>query len=361
VVTVIDMHTHVFPRGLPHPDSFRGSTAWPWLEVAEDEQTGQIIRGDKPFRVVTNQCFDLNARLGAMNAAGVDVQVLSPVPVMLPAVTASPTSGDWCRAVNRRIAAEIESCSAPNRFRWLATVPPPDLPGSGAVLTEAIGLGAAGFEIGTTIAGYELDHRGLDPFWRAASEADAAVFVHPTDPTTIRRGSQPYEFAIGMHTDTAIAATAVVLGGVLDRFPSLRVGFSHGCGTFAWSLPRIVRGSTLRAQPSGSFHDALARVQQNVRRLWADTLVFDPELLPLLIDRFGADHLMLGSDHPFYPQDWGSPLDMLEEATSLGHCTHQQRSDITGANPQRFLNLENLEDLRNPDQPAEQDVESTHG
>jgi aminocarboxymuconate-semialdehyde decarboxylase len=357
------MHTHVFPRGLPHPDSFRGSTAWPWLEVAEDEQSGRIMRGDKVFRPVTNQCFDLNARLAAMDAAGVDVQVLSPVPVMLPAVTGSMTSGDWCRALNRRIAETIAECQNPGRFRWLSAVPSPEVPGSGAVLTEARGLGAVGIEIGTTIAGYELDHRALDPLWRSACDVDAAVFVHPTDPTTVRRGSQPFEFSVGMHSDTALAATAVVFGGVLDRFPTLRIGFAHGCGSFAWSLPRIIRGSTLNM--GNTVAEASAQAGRAVRQIWADTLVFDPSLLPVLIDRFGAEHLMLGSDHPFYPDDWGSPLDVLGEAADRGFCTHQQRLDITGPNAIRFLNLDDLErpehqHLENQ-RSKDQNPEATHG
>ena len=105
-------------------------------------------------------------------------------------------------------------------------------------------LGLAGVEIGAQIDGRELDDQCLVPLFDAAEELDCIVFVHPMGggQGTLRRDGQPYDFGLGMLTDTALAAAALVFGGVLERHPKLRVVMAHGCGTFPWALPRLAQG-----------------------------------------------------------------------------------------------------------------------
>ena len=135
-----------------------------------------------------------------------------------------------------------------------------------------------------------------------------------------------------MLTDTAMAAAALVFGGVLEAFPRLRVGLAHGCGTFAWSVPRLVNGASLMPNARSR-----ATVDELVKLLWVDTLVFDPTHLPLLFERFGPDHVMLGSDFPFYPPAWGGATAVLDDGVTAGTCTAAQVDDIVGANGWRFL------------------------
>jgi aminocarboxymuconate-semialdehyde decarboxylase len=139
-----------------------------------------------------------------------------------------------------------------------------------------------------------------------------------------------------MLTDTAMAAAALVFGGVLDDVPSLRVGLAHGCGAFPWTYPRLARGATM--VPGAAPLD-FGRTDALVRRLWVDSLVFDPRHVPLLIERFGADHVMLGSDFPFYPAAWGGACDVLDEAVAAGLCTPNEMAAMTSANALRFLGL----------------------
>jgi aminocarboxymuconate-semialdehyde decarboxylase len=96
-----------------------------------------------------------------------------------------------------------------------------------------------------------------------------------------------------MPVDAAVAASALVFGGVLERHPGLRVALTHGCGAFPWVYPR------LRMASGGGAPD---RWDALVRRLFVDTLVLDPEQVPLLAHRFGADRLLLGTDSPFMPE-----------------------------------------------------------
>jgi len=327
----IDVHTHFFPAGLADLAVTTGDPRWPSLAV-DGQGRGRIMRGTTVFRPVAPTCWDPTARVEAMDAAGIDVHVLSPVPVTLVTWAEPRLAADFARAQNDALAAA--AATAHDRFRWFGSVPLQDTDLAIAELERSSReLGMAGVEIGTEVAGRELDDATLRPFFAAAADLGVPVFVHPTDGAgAIRRTSPPYEFGLGMLTDTAMAAGALVFGGVLAALPTLRVGLAHGCGSFPWAYPRLARGATLGPAPADvSAHDA------DVRRLWVDSLVFDPLHLPLLVARFGADHVLLGSDFPFYPAAWGGPLDILEQAAAGGLCTPAQATAVRTTNALAFL------------------------
>jgi aminocarboxymuconate-semialdehyde decarboxylase len=334
---VLDVHTHFFPTGTSNFAATTGDSRWPSLRVLP-EGGGRIMRGAEIFRPVSDTCFDLEARLIGMDAAGIDEHVLSPVPVTLNAWAEPQLAAKYAREQNEAIADAIRSCTKPSRFQWMGSVPMQSASLAIAELEYAVrSLGMVGVEIGSEIDGRELDDPSLQDFWRAVVEMNVPVFVHPTSgPNVIRRGGVPYEFAIGMTTDTAMAATALVFGGVLEKNPGLRVGLAHGCGTFPWAYPRIARGSTLGAKGTRA-EDALRHSDELVKTLWADTLVFDPLHLSVLKARFGAGHLMLGSDFPFYPDDWGHCCAVIDGAVADGTCTHHEAVGMRGANARRFL------------------------
>ncbi len=329
---VIDMHTHFFPRGLPDLAAQTGDPRWPSL----DETGSRIMLGAEVFRPVAPSCSDLSARAAAMASTAVTRQVLSPVPITLTTWASAALADQFLRTQNDLFAAEIAQAE-PETFGWMCAVPMQDPALASAELVRCVEqLGAIGVQIGSEVGDVELDDARFDEFYATAQSLNVPIFVHPTDVSgAIRRQVIPYEFGLGMLTDTALVATALVFGGVLERHPSLRVGLAHGCGTFAVAYPRLKRGATLA--PPSAVPAAGADLDSLVARLWADTLVFDPMCLPLLIERFGAEHLMLGSDFPFYPTHFGDPLDMLSEATRCGQCTESQRVDILGPNARHFF------------------------
>lgn len=334
----LDMHTHFFPDGLPDFAASTGDSRWPTLSVNTDG-SARIMRGSEVFRPVGETCWNLTRRAEAMDALGIEHHVLSPVPVNL-TTWADPTlAAKFIRAHNEGFATAV-AAGPSGRFSWIGSVPLQDADLAVAELEHCVStFGITGVEIGTEVGGRELDDRSLAPFFAAAEDLDVAVFIHPTDGAgAIRRAGVPYEFAIGMLTDTAMAVTALVFGGVLDRHPRLRVGLAHGCGTFPWAYPRIARGAAL-SPTAGSPDEIVARTGALLKRLWADTLVFDPSHIPLLIERFGADHLMLGSDYPFYPPSFGHALDIIDGAVHSGHCTTDEGTAMYGANGRRFLRI----------------------
>ncbi len=334
----LDMHTHFFPDGLRDFAESTGDSRWPSLFVNPDG-SARIMRGNEVFRPVGATCWNLERRAEAMDALGIDHHVLSPVPVNLTTWADPKLAVRFIRAHNEGFASAV-AAGPKGRFSWIGSVPLQDASFAAAELEYCVSnYGMTGIEIGTEVGGLELDHPSIDPFWSAAEDLDVAVFIHPTDGAgAIRRGGVPYEFAIGMLTDTAMAVTALVFGGVLDAHPRLRIGLAHGCGTFPWAYPRIARGATL-APGAAAPTDLMTHTDALVRRLWADTLVFDPAHMPLLIERFGADHLMLGSDYPFYPPTFGHALDIIDTSVSCGHCSAQDGAAMYSANARRFLRM----------------------
>ncbi len=191
-------------------------------------------------------------------------------------------------------------------------------------------LSMAGVEITAMVDGRELDDPTLEPFWAAAESERVPIFIHPAhQDLAVRRRGQPYEFGIGMLTDTALAATALVYGGVLDRHPDLRIALSHGCGTFGWTHPRLRYMATRHPVIAAHFDEL-------VRTLWVDSLVFDPTMMNVLVERFGADHIMFGTDHPFLTEGFDGPLTMLREAQRQWPDLHD---GCLGDNALRFLRI----------------------
>jgi aminocarboxymuconate-semialdehyde decarboxylase len=330
-VPLVDVHAHFFPVGLPDLAAQTGDPRWPRLVVDQDG-TGRIMRGESLFRVVSRPCWEVASRLVEMDETGVDIQVISPVPVSLTTWADADDAARFAARMNELIADA--AAKGNGRLMGLGTVPLQDIDGAIAELSRAKSLGLAGVEIGTEVAGRELDDPALSPFFEAAEATATPLFIHPTDGSgATRRAGQFYEFGLGLLVDTALAASALLFGGVLERFPGLRIGLAHGCGAFPWTYPRLRYGAAAGGQDPGRL-DALLKL------LWVDSLVFDPDHLPLLFTRFGADHVMLGSDYPFLPRALGAPEDVVLRAVTQGQCTQDQAEAVLRSNALRFLNLE---------------------
>ena len=189
-------------------------------------------------------------------------------------------------------------------------------------LRAAMDLGLAGVEVAARVDGAYLGDDRFAPFWAAAEETGALVFVHPS--TRGFEGPRDHYLwnTVGNPVETTIAAAHLVMAGVLERHPDLRVLLAHGGGAVL-----ALRGRLRHAHEHlGAARTALREsVDDSLRRLYFDTVVFDPAVLRALVDFAGADHVLAGSDHPF---DMGDPdpaatvraadLDPAAEAAILG-------------------------------------------
>ncbi|MER6415522.1 amidohydrolase family protein [Streptomyces humidus] len=334
---VVDVHAHYLPVELRPPAPCADDPRWPHLVIDDDGTAGSIMRGTEVFRRVKPALWDVPTRLAELDSVGVDRQVISPVPVTLSMWADGKDAAEYLGRQND-LFAEAVTASA-GRLRGLGAVPLQDIDAAIAELRRIKHeLGLDGVEIGSRIGDLELDAPELRPFFAAAEEAGVPLFVHPTDGARATRRADPAcMFGVGMLTDTALAATALVFGGVLDDFPGLRVALAHGCGSFAWTYPRTAYGDAMVR--GGADSERTAHLRSLVERLWVDTLVFDPELLPLVASRFGAGHLMLGTDHPFLRAPLETALATLTEAGDRGILEESQVARILGRNADDFLGL----------------------
>jgi predicted TIM-barrel fold metal-dependent hydrolase len=273
---------------------------------------------------------DLGARLAQMDAAGVDIHAISVVPTLYHYWADAPLANDIVAAANEHIATAV--AQLPDRLVGLATVALqyPELAADQLRMAHTQ-LGMRGAEISTSVAGRDLSDPELDPFWAAAQELGSFLFIHPWGCSLGSRLALGYlGNVIGQPAETTIALHHLVFGGVLDRFPSLRICAAHGGGYFPHYLSRadhayqVRPDSRLMARPPSAYLDTL----------YFDSLAYTGDALSRLVSIAGADHVLLGTDYPF---DMGV-TDPVARIDAIG-LPAPDRDAIAGATAARLLSL----------------------
>jgi aminocarboxymuconate-semialdehyde decarboxylase len=327
----IDVHTHIVPEGWEDWAARFGGDRWPSL-IRHDACRATIMTGGQFFRSVDDRSWSPERRIVDMDRLGIDRQALSPPPVMFCYWADARANAAFARLQNESVAAVV--ARHPARFVGMATVPlqDPDL----AVKElrhsrEQLGLRAV--EIGSCPAGRDFDDPALFPFFEACAALDVAVFVHPASPLVGQERLTRYYFPliVGNPLETALAASKLIYGGVLERLPALRVCFAHGGGAFPFTLARLDHGWKVR--PEGPA--AIPRPpREYAKQLYFDSLTLSAANLRFLVEQFGADRVVIGSDYPF---DMGSddPVAAVGEA----ELPAAAREQIEGGTAARFLGL----------------------
>jgi aminocarboxymuconate-semialdehyde decarboxylase len=200
-------------------------------------------------------------------------------------------------------------------------------------------LGLKGIEIGTNINGQNLDEPAFTKFFEMAEKWEVPLFVHPWE--TLGRERMPrhnFMYTVGMPSETALAAASLICGGVMEKFPGLKVCFAHGGGSFPYILPRLDQGwkvwphlRVINKPPS-----------YYAKNFYFDSLNYDPLNIKYLVDRFGHEKIVMGSDYPFLLREI-PPGEVVDQTVEL---TEEQKQDILGRNALAFLNLEIKEEVK---------------
>ncbi|MEK7946180.1 amidohydrolase family protein [Pigmentiphaga sp. YJ18] len=326
----VDVHTHFVPETLAPMPPWAPAHMWPSIAPAECACHRHVMIDGKNYRTVTDQCWDAGKRKADMEAMRIGMQVVSPMPELLSYWMPGPACAVLHRDLNEQMARLAST--HPDRFAALGAVPMQDLDRAIEELEYLAGtLGFPGVEIGSNVNGEPLGLPKFQPFFAAAERLDLCVFVHAIRPAGVDRlvGPASLQQALGFPSEIGLAAASLITGNVLARHPRLRIAFSHGGGTLAMLLPRLENAWQRAAEIKESM---LASPTLQAQRMYYDDLVYDAPTISLLLDRFGAGQVMIGTDYPFRVMD-REPVERLE---SLG-LDAALRDAVYGDNARRFL------------------------
>ncbi|KAF4669576.1 hypothetical protein FOL47_002461 [Perkinsus chesapeaki] len=141
-----------------------------------------------------------------------------------------------------------------------------------------------------------LNDKRLLPIWETAKSLNVGIFIHPWDMEWCWQGYW-LPWLVGMPTEVSLAMCSIMLGGVIDKIPGLKVMFAHGGGSIPGTLGRIEWG--WRCRPDLVAKDSKVNPREAVKKLYVDSICHDPRMLNIIVDMFGANRVALGSDYPF--------------------------------------------------------------
>jgi aminocarboxymuconate-semialdehyde decarboxylase len=326
-VRSVDIHAHYYPEEFLHllgseGKAFGGSYTRQETTFSFATPAGGL--GPLPLKFI-----DVQARLLDMDHSGVDVQALS---LSVPMVY-------WAdRQLNARLARAWNDAAStvhrqhPQRFVVLATLPMLEADDAIAELERAAELpGVRGVYMGTNINGLDLDNPRFAPIFARIEQLGLPVFLHPQQTVGGTRLSNYYlSNLLGNPFDTAIAASHLILGGVLDQYPQLHVSLPHAGGALPILVGRLDAGWTSRPET----RRLAQKPSSYLTRFSYDTVSHSGPVLDYLIANVGIDHLVLGSDYCF-DMGYEQPVRFVE-SVGLGP---REKAAVLGVNAARILGL----------------------
>jgi aminocarboxymuconate-semialdehyde decarboxylase len=293
---IIDMHAHVYPEGClteivkARPD---------FVLVESPRGQSLVYRGSYVMSIPSGQA-DLKNRLQVMDDAGVGIEVLSIGALNLGWAGSRDTV--TARTINDGLAAVCRQY--PGRFHFVAALPLSSNVAMEAELDRAVSLGAVGVGITTTIADYTLDAPQLREFWRQLNRRSLLVLVHPTFPSNGPADDRGEFLAVGYLGETAMAATKLVLAGVLEECPDVRLVWSHCGGSLCMVIDRIDRGYK-------RYEHCPRPPSEYLRSCFYDTACMHGPALDCARATFGGNTLVYGTDEPHVPNGTKAVFDAL--------------------------------------------------
>jgi len=327
---IVDVHIHFLS---PHAiEAARKSADRCGVRVLDEGEHPRLaVRTEEPTRPLLEGLYTLDRHLTFLAAQDIDAAVFGPLMDVAGYSLPPDQAAAWSRIQNEGLAASLAEVG---RHRGLATVPLQEPKLAAEELTFAVrSLGLRGAMIDPNALGRPLGDRAFDPFWRAAADLGVPVVLHPFLLEAVERFGRHYlHNLVGYPFETTLAAASLIMGGTLDRFPSLDVVLVHGGGFLPYQIGRFDRGHTTRPEPRA---DGAARPSGYLRRFHYDTLVQFAPALAYLVKAVGEDRVLLGSDHPFWMGD-PEPLRIVREAG----LSADQQAAILGDNAARLFGLE---------------------
>lgn len=292
----IDIHTHILPEHVPN---WKEKFGYGGFIQLDHHKTGcaRMLRDDGHFfREVGDNCWNASRRIEDCEEYGVDVQVLSTVPVMFAYWARAKDCLEISEILNDGIAEIVEN--HPKRFIGLGTIPMQRANVAIKELERCKKIGMAGVQIGSNVNQKNLSEPEFFEIFEACAELDMSVFVHPWEMMGEKQMQKYWlPWLVGMPAETSRAICSLIFSGVLEKLPNLKVAFAHGGGGFPASVGRIKHGFDVRPDLVASDNDVCPT--NYLDKIYFDSLVHNPGMLEFLVDLVGAERVALGTDYPF--------------------------------------------------------------
>ncbi len=331
----IDIHTHILPPEIPKfKDQFGYGGFVEFRQCSNCEV--DIYRDDGTFfRKIKRNCWDPEVRIQECDDQGVTHQVLSTTPVMF-SYWAKAKDGQYIsQFLNDHLMGVLNKF--PKRFFGLGTVPLQDIQLAITEMQRCQNIGLHGLQIGSHVNGLNFDDKYYLAFFEAAESLGVPLFIHPWDMLGQHRMKKYWlPWLVGMPTEQALAISSFIMGGVLDRFPKLRLAFAHGGGGFLGTHGRIEHG--FRVRPDLCAQESQTSPKEALGRFYVDSLVHDERTLEFLVGVYGEDFVAMGSDYPF-PLGESEPGNLIEQCSSF---SKELKSKLLYKNALKWLGIKEL-------------------
>ena len=326
----VDLHCHVYVPAAEEAVGDAFEMEMDFLFRFANEATREVNR--RQAQEIYSKLTSVETRLADMDDMAIDIQAVSPAPLQYYYGLEPDLGRTSAQIINDHIAEIVDA--HPDRFVGLGTVPMQEPDFAIAELDRAVReLGMRGVEICTSVAGEELSEDRFRKFFAKAEELDTLIFLHPngfSDGDRLR--DHYFTNVIGNPLDTTVAVSHLIFGGVLDAYPNLKICVAHGGGFLPAYSGRIDHAHASR-------EDCRLRIQEKptsyLRRLYFDTVVFTEHQLEYLVNLYGSDHIVLGTDYP-YDMGMDDPVGFVDGADAL---TADDKAAIVGGNAAQLLGI----------------------
>ncbi|GAA1696486.1 amidohydrolase family protein [Microbacterium sediminicola] len=316
---IIDAHAHIIPR------SFPDATGFPRMIATERDDVRRLMFGRTDF-LASAVFYTVDDRIAAMDAAGVDEEVLSPMPPLLNFSLGAAQGRDLFRYVNEMMSDVV--VLGQGRIHGLGVVPLQDPDLASAELARVAALGLRGVEVSSHVNGVPIGDARFVDFFREIARLGMSVFVHAMPRLDEVGLAEDLRASVGVGIEGARGAASLILGPVGAVCAHSRVTLSHAGGGLPAMLPRAdyfwahADPSTRSAEPPSV----------RARRFVYDSMAFDPRTLRYVIDYLGADRIVLGTDFPAMERP-----ERLDELLTAVDASARERDLIGAANARTFL------------------------
>ncbi|MGZ8436379.1 MAG: amidohydrolase family protein [Candidatus Binatia bacterium] len=324
----IDLHSHFFPvEALQKPGKFENHAPKLVLENGKLSVTSQI--GSRPG--LGAGAYDPLARVKALDEMNIDMQAISPSPILLFYWEDAAVAAHFSRRQNQAIHDVVKK--HPDRFIGFGSVPLQSVPESIAIAEEAESMGLKGLEIGNAVGDKPIDDPSFEPFFQVAQELELLLFFHPLeggldadDPLSPILGN-----VLQFTFRTTLMVERMILKGMFEKYPNLRLCLSHGGGLLAFNIWRLDHSYGLRADLRKQLPK---KPSAYLKKMFFDTIVHSVVALDYLVRVVGADRVVIGTD---YPMAMGE-FDAVSKVKQL-EIDDAERALILGGNAVRELRL----------------------